>query len=400
MRSTISSSGLAVVGVLFSAVATAQYVIKDLSFGHDGQISPNGRAIPHWHVSGEGHTPQLLSDRVILTPPAPGSTRGALWAEYGMPQQYWTAEMSFRASGQEHGSGNFQMWYVQDGKSAVGANSVYTVGKFDGLVLTVDQYGGKGGMLRGFINDGTTSYKDHHSVDGLAFGHCEFPYRNLGAYSRVRVTNDAHGFSVTIDDKPCFSTNEINLPTGNHFGMTAATADNPDSFEVSKFITSTTSAISRDEPMRSQPRHQQQTQEHHLPNAPEQVADADPSTVRRQEEQFADLHNRLQALSHQINEMFGEFEKLGRTVSEKHNDIVNKLPASSESSIGALSRRLENIERGLARVQKDVEGRDYQQHFSNLQQAVEGVRGGIHENLPDTLKTSKSTSCRNYPRVY
>lgn len=227
-------SGVVTKGALASALlaftASAQYTIESLSFGHDGHLSPNLRAIPNWHLAGEGHHPQILSDRIILTPPAPGSTRGSLWTETGLAQGAWTAEVSFRASGQERGSGNLQIWYVRDGRTAVGSNSIYTVPNFDGLVLNIDQYGGRGGMLRGFLNDGSTSFKDHHNVDGMAFGHCDFAYRNLGRPSRIRLTNDEHGFKVEIDDRECFSSDKIQLPTGYHFGISAATA------EKSRFI--------------------------------------------------------------------------------------------------------------------------------------------------------------------
>ena len=249
-------------------------------------------------------------------------------------------------------------------------------------------------MLRGWLNDGSTSYKDHHSVDSLAFGHCDFNYRNLGDYSRVRITNDAHGFKVDIDDKPCFSTNEVDLPQGYFLGITAATADNPDSFEVSKVVTLTTSAISRDQPVGRQAWHPSQQQGGHqepnkLPNAPEMLADIEADQIRIQEEQFADLHNRLQGMTHQIANIFGEIEKLSRQVNDKQSEILSKIPASSEAGMSAMSRRLETIERGMERIQRDVEGRDYKEHFSNLQQAVEGVRGGLSDTLPNNLKTSK-----------
>jgi len=403
-------AGQALVALLCTISAHA-YTIDSISFGHNGQISPNGRAIPNWHVSGEGHTPQILSDRIILTPPAPGGTRGALWSETGSTQQYWTADISFRASGQDRGSGNLQIWFIKDGRSAVETNSVYTVGRFEGLALVVDQHGGRG-MLRGFLNDGATSYKDHHNTDSLAFGHCDFAYRNLGRPSRVGVTNDAHGFSVTIDDQPCFSSNKVTLPTGYFFGVSAATADNPDSFEVNHFVLSTTSAISRDEPRKNQQQEQQQQQQqqqqqdhheshheqHNLPNAPEQLADRDAASIKRQDEQFADVHNRLQGLSHQVNQMFSEFEKITQTMDDRHRQIVDRMPRIpddlintlrvSSDALGTLNRRMEGIERTMQVIRKDVEGKDYKEHFSNLQQAVEGVRGGLSESLPDTLSQS------------
>ena len=128
---------------LFAALASAQYLVESSSFGQDGKISPNKYAIPGWHVSGDGQVPQLLSDKVVLTPSYPGNTRGALWSETAVTQSNWIAEFEFRASGPDRGSGNLQIWYIKDGRDSVGTSSLYTVGSFDGMVLTVDQYGGR-----------------------------------------------------------------------------------------------------------------------------------------------------------------------------------------------------------------------------------------------------------------
>lgn len=373
--------------LLLTSSTFAQSTIDQLSFGHNEKLSPDLRAIPGWHIIGEKHTPQILSDRIILTPPAPGSTRGALWAQATMTNGEWSAEISFRASGQDRGSGNLQIWYVRDGRVAVGSDSVYTIGNFEGLVLTIDQYGGKGGTLRGFLNDGGTSYKDHHSVDSLAFGHCDFSYRNLGRPSRVRMTNDEGGLKVEIDDQPCFSSDKVKLPSDYYFGISAATAENPDSFEINHFVTSTTKGVTRDA---SQVGRQQAGER--LPNAPEQLPDADAASIRKQDEQFADLHNRIQGLSHQINNIFSEFEKISNTLAERHNEVVGKIPRSSQDQMNAMGRRVESIENIVKRIQQDVEGRDYKEHLTNLQQAVEGVRGGLADSLPETLSNIITTS--------
>lgn len=59
------------------------------------------------------------------------------------PYNEWTVEFEFRASGPEKGSGNLQLWYVKDGAERVQTSSIYTVNKFEGLVLVVDTHGGK-----------------------------------------------------------------------------------------------------------------------------------------------------------------------------------------------------------------------------------------------------------------
>ena len=59
------------------------------------------------------------------------------------------------------------------------------------------------------MNDGSTDYKSHRSVDSLAFGHCDYSYRNLGRPSVVRIKHTQSIFEVTVDDKLCFSTNKV-----------------------------------------------------------------------------------------------------------------------------------------------------------------------------------------------
>ena len=117
--------------LLFAITVSAQRLAEDLSFGHKDAISPNGRGIPGWSVSSSNHNPQILSDRIVLTPPVPGNARGALWGDNAVNAESWTAEISFRASGQDSGSGNLQFWYAKD-KNQINIDSVYTAGQFDG----------------------------------------------------------------------------------------------------------------------------------------------------------------------------------------------------------------------------------------------------------------------------
>ena len=51
-------------------------------------------------------------------------------------------DIDFRVTGPERGGGNMQIWYAKDGHNQVGTASIYTAGKFDGLVLVIDQYAG------------------------------------------------------------------------------------------------------------------------------------------------------------------------------------------------------------------------------------------------------------------
>lgn len=189
--------------------AYANYVIDTLSFGHKDVISHDKKEIPNWRISGEGWQPQILSDRVILTPPYPGNKRGELGANHALDKNEFEVDMAFRATGQERGNGNLQIWLTKSDHPPHIVNSIYTIGQFDGLVLSIDQYGGSGGKVRAFLNDGTVSFKDHHSVDSLAFGQCDYAYRNRGGLSHLKITQTGEIFAVEVDGRMCFQTNKV-----------------------------------------------------------------------------------------------------------------------------------------------------------------------------------------------
>ncbi|KAK5137162.1 hypothetical protein LTR08_000667 [Meristemomyces frigidus] len=375
--------------LLLTTTASA-YILNGLSFGHQAKLSPNGRALPGWSLSGENHQVQLLSDRVILTPPVPGNARGAIWSDTTVPTSDWTADLEFRASGQDQSSGNLNLWFTKE--KGVGINSVYTVEQFDGLALVLDQYGNTGGKIRGFLNDGTQSFRAHSSLESLAFGQCNYAYRNLGRPSRLRITNH-NGLTVSVDDQECFRTNRVSLPPNYYFGITSATAENPDSFEITKFVVSSAAP--------SEPQHlnepatkggappPQLQRLDRFPGSPEAVPDRVADEFKNQDDQFADLHNRMQGMTHQIANIFPEIAQLGQKLEQRHDALLAGLPSDA---LGDLKRRIEGIERTVAQIQRDVEGRDYGKHISDLQMSVEGIKGGLTEHLPDTVARLISAS--------
>lgn len=186
-------------------------LVDNLSFGQKGSNTwtDDHRHIKGWDISGEGYTPELWSDRVMLTPPWPGQRRGAIWAQKPESNAEWEAEFEFRAFGLDNGNGNMQFWYVRNATEDVGTSSIYTVGKFDGVAVVVSQTEGGKGKVRAFLNDGSLSFKDHHKVEELSFGECDLEYRNLGAFSRMRVEQTYWTFKVDIDGKSCINTYSV-----------------------------------------------------------------------------------------------------------------------------------------------------------------------------------------------
>lgn len=59
------------------------------------------------------------------------------------------------------------------------------------------------------MNDGTLDYKNYHSVDSLAFGHCDYSYRNLGRPTKLQIKQEGGLFEIRVDNKICFSTDKV-----------------------------------------------------------------------------------------------------------------------------------------------------------------------------------------------
>ncbi|KAJ5329500.1 hypothetical protein N7452_009890 [Penicillium brevicompactum] len=370
---------------LFAAGATSQ-IIESSSFGTGKTISPNrDHTIPGWTVGGEGHQPNLLSDKIILTPPYPGNTRGSLWAQSPVVQSEWTAEFQFRASGPDRAGGILQLWYTKDGQARIGTSSIYTVGPFDGFALVVDTHGGRGGSVRGFLNDGTTDYKSHNSPDTLAFGHCDYSYRNLGRPSVFKIKHTNSILEVTIDDQPCFSTNKVALPAGNTFGITAATPENPDSFEVFKFIlesaTTQGSPQGKLPPIVNQP-NQAPPQAQAQPQVPP-AAPASEGTMAGLAAQFVDLSGRLQLTNKATNTILQDMKNQASKADARHAELLQML--ITKDQYNALDNRLAHMEQLMTTILRDLGDRDYSSRFNQLHDTLRSSHLSLSENLQGHL---------------
>ncbi|KAF4995498.1 hypothetical protein FDECE_12777 [Fusarium decemcellulare] len=394
---------LSLAALLAASLSQAQYLISELSFGHAGRISPpeaRGQ-IPNFALQGNPQMPEVLSNRIILTPLAPGNQRGAVWGQQPLLRNQWVADVDFRANGPDRGRGNLNIWLVRNGPAAVGSGSIYTVGKFDGLALVVDTHGGSGGMIRGFLNDGSTDYTRQSNVDELSFGHCSYNYRNLGRPSQIKLRQTATSFRVDIDGKLCFESDKFSIPTGYQFGVTAATPDNPDSFEIFKVVVMADNSDSA--PVRNNDPPKQQTPNKSPPGRgspkgetnnnnnkqyDDDYADEDPDIFQTSKTQFMDLHNRLQNTNHQLS-------ALHRTAS-RHQQQDEKRHEELSALIGGLRadmRKLDEISSLQTRVielEKEIKGlrKELTRKLQSTERSVKDVLTSHHMSLSQAVMDS------------
>ncbi|KAI5302633.1 hypothetical protein KEM56_000502, partial [Ascosphaera pollenicola] len=330
-----------------------------------------------------------LSDRVVLTPPYPGQRRGAIWTEEPVQTSDWTVDLEFRANGDvERGAGSLQLWYVQD-KTKVGANSIYSVGQWDGFSLVFDVHGGKSGSVRGFLSDGTTPYVTHPSVDSLAFGHCEYPYRNLGRPSQIQIKHSQTGLEVHIDGQWCFASPKIQLPSGYIFGVSAASADVPDSFEVFKFATSVPDTAQNQNSQQQQP-----IQQSWRPYEAEQRPNNQPRDNAGQQQQAAivvdtsAIDARVAGLQTSLTQtkdkLSNDIVGLRGLIANQKDDLARTLPSAGQLAL--MDQKLQKIERMVESLVRENEKRqqDLQPQLERLMHTVKEGHKGVVEGLQHT----------------
>ncbi|KFY53469.1 hypothetical protein V496_07568 [Pseudogymnoascus sp. VKM F-4515 (FW-2607)] len=433
-------SALTALALIAGSYAQSLYVQNELSFGHNGKMSPDLRTIPKFTLAGDAT--QIYSNKIILTPPAPGNKRAALWSQGTLKSPKWEASLQFRATGPERASGRIHLWLVQDGFNNVGTNSIYTVGKFEGLAIVIDQYGNSGGMIRAFLNDGSKHYGQHLSVDGLAFGHAPYPYRNLGRPSTVKVIQDWHNFRVEIDGALAFQTSAVRIPSGYNIGVSAASADSPDSFEVFSLTVTTAeaeegteynknprsnnadppsanknaaaaNAETKDTPPEPQGRGTRDTgssgrtatgylSDDRIPEAGD-ISPLPANAISKSHE-FADLHYRIQDLASHLLALQADFQSYQAEATRRHGGLLERA-AKAEAAIargaagggGAkqgggedvlallekMDRRMQGMEQMLGETKRDVGGgsdrieRLRQQLLEGHTSILEGVQGTV-----------------------
>ncbi|KAI1184441.1 legume-like lectin family protein [Nemania serpens] len=413
MRLLLQQTSIVAFGLATLVTAQGQFLVSELSFGYTGRINDRGEAsVPGFSIQGTPHFPEVLSNKIILTPPVPGNTRGAAWAD--KPNQYreWVADVDFRVSGGERGSGNLNIWLARQGSQEIGSASIYTVGRFDGLALVIDQHGGSAGTIRGFLNDGTVDFRSHHSVDSLAFGHCFYPYRNLGRPSQIKLRQTAQAFKVEIDNRLCFESDQITIPPGYQFGITAASADNPDSFELFKLVVMTENLDAKSQ---APPPTQQQQQQNGGQNQAraqtsygrksqnknsagsdddfddDALPDISADTITSSRAQFADLHNRLQSVNHHLSTIFRQGAGMN-SMNEKRHEETSQMIDDLRRSVSRLDKldkldKLEWLTSEMTKMQREIQNiktdlnNKISQSENNLKRSISANHGSMLEHV-------------------
>jgi lectin, mannose-binding 1 len=248
----------------------------------------------------------------------------------------------------------------------------------------------------------------HQSVDSIAFGHCSYSYRNLGRPSRIAITQTADTFRVNVDGNICFESDKVKIPLGYNFGISAASAENPDSFEVFKLVTTTESHT----PDVVDPNAEQQQQDQQrwmansdpkspnynirrgreppqpnnpgtgdIPSFSSDPPEVPAASIQNSNEQFADLHNRLQAMMKHISALNRDFINFQTNSATRHAELIKTI-----SNLEAAFNRLNDINAKLGEIQADVRQTKQDLHNS-LDRHISGLKNEVRSGHSTVMGT-------------
>lgn len=168
----------------------------------------------------------------------------------------------------------------------------------------------------------------------------------------------------------------MKLPSGYYFGITAASAENPDSFESKGFIVS-----SKMQQQGSDSHHDSPTGYNNLPGTSQnnqgwywvaeedQVKDSPASSYKTEEARFQDLHDRITVLGHELNHLFLDLTTLKKEQEQRHEELI-RLLSPIYNHAESTRRMMEQVERLVKDVKNDVESKDYREHLNQLHHIV------------------------------
>jgi mannose-binding lectin 1 len=211
------------------------------------------------------------------------------------------------------------------------------------------------------------------------------------------------GFRVDVDGNLCFESNKIRLPLGYNFGISAASAENPDSFEVFKFVTTTEShtpdiqdpnagiqnaGMSPPPVTNNIPKPIQAQTPGSSPNDIPSFSDP-PETPASQyqssAEQFSDLHNRLQAMMRNINALHKANDQNNQQAAVRYEDLMGHIVRQGNTleQIERLAKKIEEVQADVRQTKSDL--------HNALDRHVAGLRGEVR-----STHSSKSTFIHSF----
>lgn len=186
----------------------------------------------------------ISTNAVRLTADSQGQ-RGSIWSTLPNSMPNWEVHIHFKVHGNNRdlfGDG-FAFWYAKE--SMINGPVFGSKDNFKGLSVFFDTYANQNGAhnhghpyVSGMVNNGSQSYDHDRDGTHTELDGCESSFRMVAAetFAAIRYQKNKLMVSMIINGKPewisCFSSENIHLPTGYYFGLSATTGDLTDNHDI------------------------------------------------------------------------------------------------------------------------------------------------------------------------
>ena len=205
---------------------------------------------------------------------------------------------------------------------------------------------------------------------------------------------------------------QVKVPRNYFLGLTAASADNPDSFEVKSFVVRFPGGeLPKGQGGAYHPDSsgtQYGAASHHDPKSQNynghpdsgydsysdkgwywldknsHPKDAESSAFKTEQERFQDLHDRVQLLNHQLDIMFHDISVFKETQEERHKELIHWLAPIHDFT--SMSKHImERLEVTITSVQHDVELKEFKEHLEEIRALIGESHMSLAQHLPATI---------------
>lgn len=123
-------------------------------------------------------------------------------------------------------------------------------------------------------------------------------------------------------------------------------------------------------------------------NIPKMLEDVLAGSIRSQQDQFADLHNRIQIINNRVYEIYELVEKMVQDNDRRFNDLMNRVVPIDDRG-AATMRNVEKVERTTMQILRDVESKDFKDMMNQIHRALENTQDGLSRTLPLAMGAGK-----------
>jgi lectin, mannose-binding 1 len=206
---------------------------------------------------------------------------------------------------------------------------------------------------------------------------------------------------------------QVHVPAHYHFGLTAATNDNPDEIEVHSLIIQ--SPVHHDyhhddhhdghhDHHDQPPQHSYYKEHHDIHDSRDPYHDKDwywgeekdrqrdrsADEYKSESSRFADLHDRVQYLTHQLDMVFHDISVMKEIHEERHKELISWLsPVHDYAEAAKLT--LDRMEVVVDAIRSDVETKEFKQHLEDLATLIGHSHTSLLEHLPNAMHNGRSS---------